>query len=165
MASSADTPSSASATTSIEPLDVSARTTPSRNSGWSSPTTTRTFSLVMEQSLAQQRHLNPPIGGHAIQLGQRPVARHTTRLDSRSLESSPDHIGEQHENSTNTGELTMNTNTRRFARYLALPVISAGIVGGAALGLAGTAGAATNADVRPPHVAASPDVRAHPAPN
>ena len=41
------TPSSASATTSIEPLDMSARTTPSRNSGWSSPTTTRTFSLVM----------------------------------------------------------------------------------------------------------------------
>jgi hypothetical protein len=59
----------------------------------------------------------------------------------------------------------MNTNTRRFARYLALPVISAGIVGGAALGLAGTASAATNADIRPPHVAASPDVRAHPAPN
>src|SRR5215204_3929170 len=47
MASSADNPSSASATTSMDPDDVSARTTPSRNSGWSSPTTTRTFSVIM----------------------------------------------------------------------------------------------------------------------
>ena len=40
-------------------------------------------------------------------------------------------------------------NTTRFARYFALPIISAGIIGGAALGLAGTASAANNTDVRP----------------
>ena len=58
----------------------------------------------------------------------------------------------------------MNTNTRPFARYFALPIISAGIIGGAALGLAGTAGAATT-DVRLPSIVATPDVKAHPAPN
>jgi hypothetical protein len=52
-------------------------------------------------------------------------------------------------------------NTTRFARYFALPIVSAGIIGGAALGLAG---AADNADVRPPDVVATPDVKAHPAP-
>jgi hypothetical protein len=57
-----------------------------------------------------------------------------------------------------------NTNTRRFARYFALPVVSAGIIGGAALGLAGTAGAATT-DVRPPHIVATPNVKAHPDPD
>ena len=55
-------------------------------------------------------------------------------------------------------------NTTRFARYFALPVISAGIIGGAALGLAGAAGASTTEDVRPPHIVATPDVKAHPAP-
>ena len=40
-------------------------------------------------------------------------------------------------------------NTTRFARYFALPIVSAGIIGGAALGLAGTASAA-NTDVNPP---------------
>lgn len=33
--------------------------------------------------------------------------------------------------------------TRTFARYIALPVVSAGILGGAALGLAGMANAGT----------------------
>ena len=55
-------------------------------------------------------------------------------------------------------------NTTRFARYFALPIVSAGIIGGAALGLAGAASAADNADVRPPDVVATPDVKAHPAP-
>ena len=55
-------------------------------------------------------------------------------------------------------------NTTRFARYFALPIVSAGIIGGAALGLAGTASAANNADVRPPDIVATPDVKAHPAP-
>ena len=54
--------------------------------------------------------------------------------------------------------------TRNFARYIALPAVSAGILGGAALGLAGTANAANNADMRPPHIVATPDVKAHPAP-
>jgi hypothetical protein len=55
-------------------------------------------------------------------------------------------------------------NTTRFARYFALPIVSAGIIGGAALGLAGAANAANNADVRPPDVVATPDTKAHPAP-
>ena len=55
-------------------------------------------------------------------------------------------------------------NTTRFARYFALPIVSAGIIGGAALGLAGTANAADNADVRGPDVVATPNVKAHPAP-
>lgn len=59
----------------------------------------------------------------------------------------------------------MNINSsRRFVRYFALPVVSAGIIGGAALGLAGAANAANNADVRPPDIVATPDVKAHPAP-
>ena len=57
----------------------------------------------------------------------------------------------------------MNTNNR-FARYFALPIVSAGIIGGAALGLAGTASAATT-DVQQPNVVATPNVTAHPAPN
>ena len=60
--------------------------------------------------------------------------------------------------------MNTNTNTRRFARYLALPIVSAGIIGGAALGLAGTASAA-DTDVRPPHIVATPNVKAHPAPD
>ena len=54
-------------------------------------------------------------------------------------------------------------NTTRFARYFALPIVSAGIIGGAALGLAGAANAATT-DVRPPAVVATPDTKAHAAP-
>jgi hypothetical protein len=37
----------------------------------------------------------------------------------------------------------MTTITTTIARFVALPIVSAGIIGGAALGLAGTAGAAT----------------------
>ena len=55
-------------------------------------------------------------------------------------------------------------NSTRFARYFALPIVSAGIIGGAALGLAGAANAATTDDVRPPAMVATPDVKAHPAP-
>lgn len=58
----------------------------------------------------------------------------------------------------------MNTNTtRRFARF-ALPVVSAGLIGGAALGLAGTAGAATYSQPQP-SIVAVPSVKAHPAPS
>jgi hypothetical protein len=59
--------------------------------------------------------------------------------------------------------MNTNTTTRRFARYFALPIVSAGIIGGAALGLAGTASAA-DTDVKPPAIVATPDVKAHPAP-
>jgi hypothetical protein len=37
----------------------------------------------------------------------------------------------------------MTTSTGRFARYIALPAVSTGILGGAALGLAGLANAGT----------------------
>jgi hypothetical protein len=57
----------------------------------------------------------------------------------------------------------MNTSASRFARYIALPIVSAGIIGGAALGLADAANAATT-DVRPPSIVATPNVKAHPAP-
>jgi hypothetical protein len=62
----------------------------------------------------------------------------------------------------------MNTNTtRRFARYFALPVVSAGIIAGAALGFAGAASAATYShDHAPqPGIVATPSVTAHPAPS
>ncbi|BBX02758.1 hypothetical protein BST36_03390 [Mycolicibacterium moriokaense] len=39
--------------------------------------------------------------------------------------------------------MTNTTITHRIARYIALPIMSAGIVGGAALGMAGMANAAT----------------------
>ena len=52
-----------------------------------------------------------------------------------------------------------------IARYIALPIISAGIIGGAALGMAGMANAATSVASDPqPGVVATPEVKAHPAP-
>jgi hypothetical protein len=51
-----------------------------------------------------------------------------------------------------------------MARYLAILVGSAGIIGGAALGLSGTASAAAT-DVGQPNVVATPSVKAHPAPD
>lgn len=57
------------------------------------------------------------------------------------------------------------TTTRRFARYIALPAISAGILGGAALGLAGMASAGTYPTHDPsprPGIVATPNVKAQP---
>jgi hypothetical protein len=51
-----------------------------------------------------------------------------------------------------------------FARIIALPIVAAGIIGGAALGLAGAAGAATT-DGQQPNIVATPSVKAHPAPD
>jgi hypothetical protein len=59
--------------------------------------------------------------------------------------------------------MNATTTTRRFARYFALPIVSAGIIGGAALGLAGTA-SASDTNVKPPAIVATPEVTAHPAP-
>ncbi len=60
----------------------------------------------------------------------------------------------------------MNTTiNRRFARYFALPVISAGIIGGAALGLAGAANAGTYPTHDPaprPGIVATPRTIARP---
>jgi hypothetical protein len=47
---------------------------------------------------------------------------------------------------------------------LALPLVSAGLIGGAALGLAGTANAQAQAPSGPGH-SYSPTVKAHPAPS
>jgi hypothetical protein len=47
--------------------------------------------------------------------------------------------------------MNANTNTRRFARHFAPPIASAGIIGGAALGLAGTAGAVTTVSITSRH--------------
>jgi len=56
--------------------------------------------------------------------------------------------------------------SRRFVRYFALPVVSAGIIGGAALGMAGMANAATPVASDPkPGIVAAPEVKAHPAPS
>ena len=61
----------------------------------------------------------------------------------------------------------MSTTVNRFARYIALPAVSAGIIGVAALGLAGAANAGTYSyEPTPrPGIVATPDVHAHPAPN
>ena len=58
----------------------------------------------------------------------------------------------------------MNAN---IARYVALPIVSAGILGGAALSLAGMASAATTVNQNGPDVSivTSPDTFAKPAPN
>jgi len=58
----------------------------------------------------------------------------------------------------------MNAN---IARYVALPIVSAGILGGAALGLAGMASATTTVNQNGPSVSivTSPDTFAKPAPN
>jgi hypothetical protein len=60
--------------------------------------------------------------------------------------------------------MTNNTITARIARYIALPVVSAGIVGGAALGMAGMANAATQTQPTGPGYMYSPSVTAAPAP-
>jgi hypothetical protein len=55
--------------------------------------------------------------------------------------------------------------TTRFARYIALPAVSAGILGAAALGLAGMANAGTYPTHDPsprPGLVATPDVYAQP---
>jgi hypothetical protein len=57
------------------------------------------------------------------------------------------------------------TITRSFARYIAVPVISAGIIGGAAVGLAGIANAGTYPTHDPsprPGIVATPNVKAQP---
>jgi hypothetical protein len=54
--------------------------------------------------------------------------------------------------------------TANIARTFALSVVSAGIIGGAALGLAGMANAATPTQPTGPGYSHAPVVKAHPAP-
>jgi hypothetical protein len=58
----------------------------------------------------------------------------------------------------------MTTITRTFARYFALPIVSAGIIGGAAVGMAGMANATTQTQPSGPGYSYAPSVKAHPAP-
>ena len=60
--------------------------------------------------------------------------------------------------------MTNNTITARIARYIAFPVVSAGIIGGAALGMAGMASAVTQTQPTGPGYFYAPTVKAHPAP-
>ncbi|MDT5019449.1 MAG: hypothetical protein QOD39_5609 [Mycobacterium sp.] len=57
-----------------------------------------------------------------------------------------------------------NDTTTRIARYIALPIASAAMIGAAALGLAGIANAAATEPTGPGYSYA-PAVKAHPAPN
>jgi len=59
--------------------------------------------------------------------------------------------------------MTNNTITHRIARYIALPIMSAGIIGGAALGMAGMANAATSTQPSGPGYSYAPHVKAHSA--
>jgi hypothetical protein len=60
--------------------------------------------------------------------------------------------------------MTKNTS---IARLIALPIVSAGIIGGAALGLAGMASAQSlgGQDATGPGYSYAPTVKAHPAPS
>ena len=58
-----------------------------------------------------------------------------------------------------------NTIARSFTRYIALPIVSAGVIGGAALGMAGMANAATPTQPTGPGYSYAPTVKAHPAPD
>jgi hypothetical protein len=55
--------------------------------------------------------------------------------------------------------------TINIARTFALSVVSAGIIGGAALGMAGMANAATSTHPTGPGHMFTPSVKAHPAPD
>ncbi len=52
-----------------------------------------------------------------------------------------------------------------FARYLTMLVVGGSILGGAAVGLAGMASAATPTEPTGPGYEYAPSVKAHPAPN
>jgi len=58
----------------------------------------------------------------------------------------------------------MTTITRTFARFFALPIVSAGIIGGAALGMAGMANATAQTQPTGPGYSYAPSVKADPAP-
>jgi hypothetical protein len=60
--------------------------------------------------------------------------------------------------------MTTTTFTKTLAR-IALPIVSAGLIGGAALGMAGMANATTNAAPTGPGYNYAPTVKAHPAPS
>lgn len=58
----------------------------------------------------------------------------------------------------------MTTINRSFARYIVLPAVTAGLIGGAALGLAGQAYASSGQAPTGPGYSYGPTVKAKPAP-
>ncbi len=60
--------------------------------------------------------------------------------------------------------MTTNMFTKTMAR-IALPIVSAGVIGAAALGMAGVADATTNTEPTGPGYNYAPTVKAHPAPS
>jgi hypothetical protein len=67
-------------------------------------------------------------------------------------------------NTTITAQSARTFKAGRIARYIAPPIVSAGIIGGAALGMAGMANAGTYSQPSDPGFHA-PSVKAHAAPN
>jgi hypothetical protein len=105
------------------------------------------------------------------------VDKRFIRLDNRSpdrqlrrmaayLSQRRKHPAEKSKSKLTQEDSTMITNiARRIGRYVALPVVSAGIIGGAALGLAGMANAATPSYSPEPRpgIVAVPQTKADPA--
>jgi ABC-type phosphate transport system permease subunit len=59
----------------------------------------------------------------------------------------------------------MNTTFAKTIARIALPIVSAGLIGGAALGMAGVANATTSTQPTGPGYSYAPTVKAHPAPS
>src|SRR5262245_42720332 len=86
----------------------------------------------------------PPIGGQPAPPMLWPITRHTQPAKCERVISTPEKPVTRTENDTHTGEFEMTTHlTRSLTRYIALPAVSAGILAGAALGMAGMANAGT----------------------
>src|SRR6185295_10839545 len=85
----------------------------------------------------------PPIGGHRIPPHSPPIARQTSHRRCGTVISPPEKPAAEIESTVPQEVRMTNTITRNFTRWIALPAISAGLLGGAALGLAGMANAGT----------------------
>ena len=111
----------------------------------SSPPRSCTPSTSGSYEFLRRRPIHFPRSGDiAVQPVRGPVGRHTSPPAADIVISSPETTGRRTEKPTSTRRYEMTTNiARSFARYIALPIVSAGILGGAALGLAGMANAAT----------------------
>jgi hypothetical protein len=76
--------------------------------------------------------------------------------------SRPENTSQTHKTHFHRRIKISTTIAGRITRYIALPAVSAGIVAGAAIGLASVANAS---DVRPPDIVAIPQTTADPAAN
>src|SRR5690349_25126303 len=92
---------------------------------------------------------------------RRPIARHTPRLNSGIVESSPEHPVDTPKDNAHR-RIAMIKNV--FARYLVLLTVGGSLIGGAAVGLAGLAGATTANLPSGPGYSYAPSVTAKPAP-